>query len=342
MKFYLIQLLTPNIEYYRKYEPKIKIGRLTLSVINVCNANCTFCAYQYTKGEKVSVMSFNTFKKALDDYTSMGGSVVSFTPLIGEPLLDKGIIDKINYAMKTKKLKLVFIDTNGIALAKNNLYKKLIDSGIHLIQLSNPGFNKKAYEEVYGVKCYKEFLEGTHKLLRYNKEQGNKVRVQLNFRSPLSPSKILTSPDYVKFIKPYVKKNVLHQYPAYYDNWGGLVKKKDMRGVMKLRKVPKLKLFPCIMTFDAAILGNGDVRLCICRRLLKASDGLVIGNIKDSSLKELFYSKKSRELRRNFPKQKLRGVCRDCSFYSPITRKWLKERLKNKTLFGYESWIDRG
>jgi sulfatase maturation enzyme AslB (radical SAM superfamily) len=79
--------------------------RLYFEVTNVCNARCRFCVYSKKTPKKYGVMSFEVFKKAIDEFVSLGGEVVSFTPTIGEPLLDPGLLGKVKYASALPKIK---------------------------------------------------------------------------------------------------------------------------------------------------------------------------------------------------------------------------------------------
>ena len=66
-------------------------------ISNACNADCSFCAYRYQKRKK-HIMNLEMFKKTVDEYSSDGGGTISFTPVVGDPLMDKKLIDKIQYS----------------------------------------------------------------------------------------------------------------------------------------------------------------------------------------------------------------------------------------------------
>ena len=54
---------------------------------------------------KEGIMSFEIFKKGLDQFIQMGGSDISLTPIVGDPLIDPNLMEKIEYALKTGKIK---------------------------------------------------------------------------------------------------------------------------------------------------------------------------------------------------------------------------------------------
>lgn len=316
--------------YFKKKEDTVFIERLYFGVTNICNARCVFCVYRkiVDKPEiKKGVMNFGIFKKALDEYLEMGGQSISLTPTVGDPLIDLRLIDKINYASQ-RGIKRIYFYTNGILLAKDDVYKKLIDSGTTQIEISTEGCDKEFFEKVYGVKLYDEFIKGVSLLLSYNKEKGEPVKISINFRSARKPSEVLGSPDFVKIIKPYLSKKVSYSFMIDYDNWGGEVKKEELVGVMKMRRRQAVCNIPCARTFDAMILFDGSVRLCSCRIKGKEFDDLVIGNILNDSLKNIYYGIKAKKLREDFFCGKKPEVCIDCSLYMPVSKKWFELRKK--------------
>lgn len=308
----------------------IFIERLYFEVTNICNLRCRYCIYSKKTPEKFGIMSFEIFKKAIDEFNLAGGEIISFTPTIGEPLLDPGLISKIEYALHLPSIKKVYFYTNGTLLLKDENYKKLIDSGIHAIEISISAFDEQIFKKVQQSDLYSKTLEGIHKLLEYNARKGGKTTIRVNFRSPILPSKTLSSKDFQSYIKPFLGPKVSYTFLTTYDNWCGNIKKSDLMGIMSLKRINKFKYLPCVRTFDAAILFDGSVRLCACRIKDNEFDELVVGNIKKNSLKEIFYSSKAEKIRRSFFTGDIPRVCQNCSFYVPITQKFISKRLKKK------------
>lgn len=318
-----------NESEFSRLEEKIKINRLYFEVTNICNAACTFCAYRKISKihkEHQGTMELNVFKKALDDFLEMGGKNISLTPTIGEPLIDKGIFDKIDYAVNVKYTPFVYFYTNGILLKENDNYKKIINGGVNKIGISTQGCDEKLFEEVYNSFLYKNLIIGIGKLLEYNKKKGEPVEISIDFRSANRPSFTLNSSDFNKFIRPFLSEKVKYSFMADYDNWGGAIIPQDLKGIMKMRRVPKVKSAPCRRTFDAAILYDGSVRLCACRIKDTEFDDLVVGNIRNDSLDNIYNSEKTKAVRRKFIDSNLPDVCSDCSLYMPAGKKWLNLR----------------
>ncbi len=328
LEIYTIALESPT--EYKEIEQEIPIGTLELGVTNICNAKCIFCVYKKVK-ERKGTMAFETFKKAVDEYEELGGKEISFTPVIGEALLDSGLLEKIAYAKQKKGIKTIAFYTNGTLLLRNNLYKGLVDSGLSEIKISMSGTSPCEYLRVYGTYNYSTLMNGLTALLKYNKKRGEPIRISIQFRTDNKPSKTLESIEFNTKIKPYLSKKVTYHFLPHFDSWAGEISEKDLTGNMKLRRKPKKQQFPCTRMFECtAILFDGSVRACNCRIMKTQFDDLVIGNIMQTPLKEL-YRKRMPSLRETFSKGELKKACQGCELYTPATKRWL-EKIKPEIL----------
>jgi len=323
-------LLNPT--YYKQYEKQVVMGVLGFSVASICSAKCIFCAYKDGIGPK-GIMTFETFKKAADQYAEMGGDTISLSPTVGDPLVDPGLMKKIEYAVGLPSIKTVQFYTNGIGLHKQEMYKKLVHSGLNDIRISMAETDRDGYNKVYGVKAYDVLIRGIHELLRYNHEQGEPLAIGINFRSSWAPEAIVRSPDFNTYIKPYLSDRVIYDFLGDYDNWGGVISQKDLLGVMRMRREPRLKRMPCRRTFDLMVLYNGAVRICACRIRDTEFDELVVGNIHEQDLRSIFYGAAVARIRESFPGDTLPPVCKGCSLYEPATPRWLERRSAGERTF---------
>lgn len=330
---YLNSVLRDARSFLRK-KPKAEdyenffIRKMFFDVASTCNARCVFCAYRKIENQSYyrhGVMSFDVFKKAIDQFVDMGGSDIGLTPVVGDPLLDPNLMDKIEYATRTGKIKKIYFYSNGILLYKNDIYKKLIDSGINNIEISTQGCDKEHFEKVYGVPLYDQFISGLNSLLEYNKNKGEPVSISINFRPAQKPSEVLNSLDFTNKIKPFLSKKVSYTFMIDYDNWGDSVGKNDLVGVMKLKRKPLIKKVPCSRIFDVIVLFDGSVRLCAARINKTQFDNMVIGNINEDNLKNIFFSDKATEIRRKFTEGRHSSACAGCSLYVPATKRRLRD-----------------
>ena len=89
-------------------ELKKKFLGLNVETINICNANCIFCAYQYQK-RPTGTMDTKLFETLIADYVKIGGGLLGLTPTVGEPLADTEIVERIKYARSFKEVEDIII-----------------------------------------------------------------------------------------------------------------------------------------------------------------------------------------------------------------------------------------
>ena len=241
--------------------------------------------------------------------------MISFTPTVGDPLVDPGFFSKLEYALGLKCIQRVYFHTNGILLASNNNYRSLVDLRVPEIHISMSQPERSAYRQIYGVDAYPKLMEGLSLLLEYNRRQGEPCAINIDFRSSIPAWQIQETTDFKVFIRPYLGLAVTTTCMPNYDNWGGMIQQKHLPGAMRLRRVPKVKTVMCRRMEDIAILWDGSVRLCACRLQETEFDELVVGNLGSLSLKEILQSPRVEAVKASFRRRELLPVCRDCSLY---------------------------
>lgn len=295
---------------------------LQVSVTNVCNARCSFCAYRLVADtdRPTGVMKMDVFQKALTEYSALGGKSIDLTPTVGDPLLDPTLIEKIRFCHEHTNIHDICLTTNAIALCKRDMFKQLVDAGATTICISLPGLDVETYKQIYGIDRYPDVIKGMAALMSYNRSRGEPSRIILRFRNPQKPSELIRSKDFVEQIKPYLSDKVTCNFTVDFDNWGGSIGDKDMYGIMKLRKVPQRYNIPCANLFNFMVRYDGSVRLCGCRLKDSEDDGLVVGNIFEESLEKIGQGKRVHEIIEGFYQGKRPSTCEQCSFYFPMTR----------------------
>ena len=59
---------------------------VAIELTNICNANCTFCAYQF-QSRPQGVMSEETYRKVINEFADCGGGMFTWFRPSGVPLL---------------------------------------------------------------------------------------------------------------------------------------------------------------------------------------------------------------------------------------------------------------
>jgi len=120
-------------------------------------------------------------------------------------------------------------------------------------------------------------------------------------------------------IEQWIKRNLgnefFYAYTNTYMNWNGAIEEKGIINYegrwQKRVEGDSLCLLPMIL---ALVYSNGDVSYCPCNDY-DICEEFRLGNVGDESLKELFNSKKNRELWRTLPSR-----CLTCTAYAPMIK----------------------
>jgi len=299
-----------------------------IETTNICNADCVFCAYQYQSKFRSGkgTMSDDLFDKALDDYVALTAGPeerhVNFTPLVGEPLVDPKIIQRVGKA-KAIGADVTFF-TNGILLNRIDI-KALLDTGMDRIFISTAPFDRDSHELLYRTNAkYDDLLAGVQKLLDARNARNGSTRVNLMFRSHIPLKQILQTPDFQRCILPKLRSQEVSNLYAQvrgFDSWGGQIRQADLPKGMGLAQAPRLKRRPCMWTFNLMVMYDGLVRACSCRFTGTenvGTDGLLVGNLREQTLAQVWQGNAIRTLRRNFVQGTLPEVCRSCTMYRSV------------------------
>lgn len=318
----IISEIKKGISFPKKYFLRDRIQKKLMKLVygvniettNICNANCIFCAYQH-QTRSMGIMDKELFKKIVEEYSKLGGGNLGLTPTVGEPLADKFILDRISYARKYSNINKIGFYSNLISV-KNFGAENIIKSGLTDLVLSTSGFDEKMYERVYRSKQYKKMFQNLQDLIKINNSKNNPVNITISMRSDKSETETRNFPDYLKLIKILSPKKIDYKYR--YDDWAGKISTLDLTGTMKLRnKNLTFRFSPCAEFFSGPhIYWNGDVGICGCRDV--DAKELIIGNIKEKRLEEIWYNKNHQKLMDSFMNDP-KDICKKCSHYNNIS-----------------------
>ena len=129
----LFNFLLPK--FFIKWLMKKDHTHLGFEITNACNANCSFCAYRFMK-RKLEIINTDKIKKIVKEYSENGGGSVSFTPVVGDPLVDKDLLNKIRICKNFKNIDEIFLYTNGLFLNRFN-NNDLVNSGLIELQFQH-------------------------------------------------------------------------------------------------------------------------------------------------------------------------------------------------------------
>lgn len=140
-------------------------------VTDHCNAECIMCPRDSHKSARPhGVMDLSKYKKSIDEVTALGCKQVVLTSF-GEPLIDKTLEQKIEYA-KGKSLR-TYIITNASLLTRKRA-TSLIKAGLDEIRVSFYGMHKESYEKVMVGLNFDVTMRNLHGFLELREELGSK------------------------------------------------------------------------------------------------------------------------------------------------------------------------
>jgi len=320
-----------KIAHLYRYRINVRLSELSLNATNICNAKCAFCAYPkvvQNKTLKTGIMQLALFQRAVDEFALAGGRTIDLTPVVGEPLVDPGLIDKLKYIRSRIENADIRLTTNGILLNQRDKYRSLIDNGVTFIGISTQGTSREMYTRVYGTDKYEQVMAGLFNLLDYNKRKGEPATIVIRFRNAQKPSDIVTSPDYQRYIAPFFSQKVRVNFTVDYDNWGGTITQRDLVGTMRLRRPGPQINVPCIGLFSLAVRHDGKVRLCGCRLKHTDADDLIVGDINSQTLRDIMTGENAWRITEGFYSGNRPETCKQCTLYAPVTNRWLEQRAK--------------
>ncbi|MDC0625598.1 SPASM domain-containing protein [Alphaproteobacteria bacterium] len=282
---------------------------------NICNANCSFCGYRFMKRKK-TVLDEKIFYQSVDQFDKLGGGTLNFTPTVGDPLVDKHLVKKINYASKKKNIKTITSYTNGILLDKFG-YKEVLNSGITRLAISTFIGSSEGYKKYYGKDEYFRVVNNIIQISKLNMELNYPVAITLHLRVNGNIDIWENSEDF-KTINKYIKRSNI-TYLKVYDSWNGLVDHNDIPENCEIDKpLPievKKKSGPCFELYRTLhIMSDANVGPCVCRDM---EGEINIGNVKESNLNEIWRGSKLKSFRDNW-KNTIPKTCQNCTRYIPI------------------------
>jgi radical SAM protein with 4Fe4S-binding SPASM domain len=294
----------------RILEERIMI--LTVELTNICSANCQFCAYRHQKRER-RIISDDLFKYAVCQFAESGGGVLNLTPIVGDPLLDKNLIPKVKYSRGMKEIEYIFFFTNLIELSDFDV-NDLLSSGVDAINASVCIGDREMYSRVYGVDKYDSVMQNLESLLKENRKLGDQVKIEVHVKGEKPHERIRLSSDYRRISEIY-GKHIVH-IDETYDNWTGIIREDNLPKGHAFRELRE-RSEPCSELYNGIIVfTNGNVGIC-WRRDVEAK--LVIGNIYESSLEDIWKGRGPHMMRENWLKGNIPLPCKRCYCYTPIS-----------------------
>lgn len=247
-----------------------KSNELRFEVTTKCNYNCIICPREKLTRKK-ETMSFELFRILFDKINreTEQYNVLTF-PGMGEPLLDKSLHEKIEYAKKKKFQVLILTNASLLSVSR---FKKLEDLGVDSIRVSFYGDTAESYARVHRVK---------------NKDLFKKIRDNL--------ADICTIKNHTQILLTYnivEGKNDSHvnSWIAYWQDKADLLevwRPHNWVNAKDYRNVQSKRMNTCGRPWKTPlqIQVDGTINMCC----FDFDGKLLLGDLKTQSLKDIFQS----------------------------------------------------
>jgi len=233
--------------------------QLQIETIAACNAKCVFCTYPTMKRQR-GRMSTELYTKILNDAQDIPFIDRISLQGLGEPLMDKDIVQRVYQARQAFPEADISIYTNG-SLLTPEMTSRLKGAGLSLLVVSLTGVNSAQRVAAMGLTDFERTVE--------NAETASKM---MPTKVKLVYSRDLVDPGHdVEFLNKWGSNAMI----TYEGNWAG--------ESYKFRGAPHTK--PCHRALDQImVLWDGTLALCC----FDGEGTVTYGNVGDTPLRQLW------------------------------------------------------
>jgi MoaA/NifB/PqqE/SkfB family radical SAM enzyme len=173
---------------------------IVLETIAGCNARCVFCAqHELRQGIPNESMQDTLFMKIVQECSNYKGLLKRFSfAFDNEPLLDKGLLEKVSFVKERCPFVTTNITTNGILLTRHIIEKLYEKEVVDEINISVQSIRKETYEKLTGVKTFEKVMANMEDLEAVHKGfAGRKPVIEIN--TCITPETLDEEPDARKY-----------------------------------------------------------------------------------------------------------------------------------------------
>jgi hypothetical protein len=164
----LLGLATTPLLFYPHYKFHLPLPTvLMIENTNYCNAECVMCPRD-TLSRKRGFMDFGLFEKIIKEVSSVKRKPVTHLHGFGEPLLDKLLAERIEFA-KSCGITRTYIVSNASLLFPETS-RKIISAGLDKMKISFYGTDEESYNNTMKRLDFKVTLQNVKDFLRIRRE----------------------------------------------------------------------------------------------------------------------------------------------------------------------------
>lgn len=295
-----------------------------LSPMDYCNIKCVFCPFHgevKNDDRNPSIMTMNTFERVVDQLSEFPNKIKALVFCgRGEPTLHKDLPKMIKLAKEKQVAEQIRLTTNGFNLSPE-LNNKLIGSGLDYIRISVPAIDEKTCFEITGSHLdITNYIESI-KHLYINKPKSITVfckttNIALGGRNGSVKDSKMEEKFYSLFndcCDYCFVENIVPQAPRNFSS--------DDKEKLWIKNSTAYNVY-CVensgspicerLFYHLTINSLGNVYTCD----LNENPNLLLGNVNDDTLIEIWNGEKIKALRVAFLKGNVPNSCKDCSVFT--------------------------
>ncbi len=246
-----------------------------------CNLGCVMCGY-VGRTPNVGFIEPDLFRHILDDCRSYGVRRIYMETAWGEPMLHPKIFDLLEMARDLQ----IALSTNITPLNARRI-ERLAETELDTLQLSFCGYDRESYETTYVGAKFEHVIENLQEIQRVFTRRSNGTRIIVNGVS-LSDDLTFVART-VAFLRSLGFRDDQMEIKLP-NNFAGMYTgspAEGTRGIHTHKNLYDQTLQLCsVLTDNPGIYVDGRVTACGC---LDNSSALIIGNIRQESLRDMRY-----------------------------------------------------
>jgi radical SAM superfamily enzyme YgiQ (UPF0313 family)/sulfatase maturation enzyme AslB (radical SAM superfamily) len=276
---------------------------LSIQTTSLCNASCVFCPYpELDSLFPAKTMDAALYKKIIDECSGYKEVERIILYMNNEPLTDKYIIERINYAKEKMPGVGVHLLTNGILL-DDKTADQLINSRLDWLGISFHGIRKETIEKTMGISYDLAFSRINNFIEKVRKKKNLKKYLMVT----LLKHKYLTESEKDEAIKFWKSKGI--ERISYF--------KKPISRAGNIKRLPKIynqgKITGCNSIWADEmmhIVENGKVVLCC----MDWKREVILGDLNSQTVKEVWQGERKKiwEMIQGQSQMPYNFLCRRC------------------------------
>ena len=309
-------IYTPDNISYFTHRGRFRPLALSIETVNICNNDCVICPYSIQTRKKQG-MDMAVFAKVVADYAALGGGPVTLTPMVGEVLLDKQLLERLKLLRATPAISRVSAITNA-TMAYLYTDEELAELAGYFdrITVSVYGLDAEEFALMTRKDQYDQFMDSLGRLIRiFGVGKVGLGARHLRERTTDEIDAWLADVAQRAGIEP---GQLSLPGTRTYANWTVFDTSKPLpldAEWMPPRRNTEQCALPLI---SLQVLSSGKVSFCGCADF-DGKTALMLGDIREASLAELLGSERVKALW-DWQGCGVPEPCKGCSFYMPISQ----------------------